>query len=192
MVASYVEIIVGIRLSDRQACQILLGFSDEEYTDENTKYKFVFSNFNIAANYVIDFQELWECDIKIFTVTCCSDTTDVVVGISLRKLYRLKMRCENCSEYTLCNKCFTTTEQGNIDYKKTYNFGICPAENVCYHCHSHNDDESRKETNGTCRTCKRELTPYEPEFFGEMINKILEIDISPNIYYHWNDCGSCT
>src|SRR5665647_181805 len=110
MVATYVEIIFGIRLTDKEACNLLLEMTDEEYekAKEDLGNTGVFVDCDNTDYYQFDSSSFSRLNINIFNCICCSDTTDIVVGVSLRKIYRIKIRCEKCSEYSLCNECFNT------------------------------------------------------------------------------------
>lgn len=184
MVATFVEIIVGIRLTDQEACQFLLNMNEEDYN----KYKdecdgtSVFVNTN---NYRLP------GDFQVFKCICCSDTTDVIVGISLRKIFRIKKRCEKCKQSSLCNDCFNTTEQGIINYDETYSFKykLKPYE-VCNFCNSYN--KNGKE-GSTCITCFRDLEPYnDTRYISKILQKELGIKRDADVYFHWDDCCSCT
>lgn len=187
MVATYVEIIAGIKLTNEEACRILLGFSPERYAKEAAELEDVFSNYNISENYQFDFREFWTYNIEIFTSGCCSNSNDVVVGVSLRKIYRLKIRCTDCKKYTLCNRCFNSTEQGVIDYEATYNLTVCPPKSICSYCKSYNSDKSI-----ICTTCNEVFESYDVSFFDEIVKRLLKTNLEAQLYFHWNDCGSCT
>ena len=191
MVATYVEIIFGVRLTDKEACSLILGMTDDEYEklkNENDGIG-VFSICQYDQEY--DFNCLgtfYKNEIILFTCVCCSKTTDVIVGVSLRKIYRVQTSCRNCKKYTLCDTCFNTTEQGIIDYEQTYSFAECPAENICNHCNSYNN-----KCNETCNICKRELVPFkQTTFLEDRINNSLGIKKIARLYFHWDDCCSCT
>jgi hypothetical protein len=190
MVATFVEIVAGVRLSDKKACEILLGMDDEEYDQKAKEINAVFIDSDVgesAVEYSVDFP----LGVEVFKCICCSDTTDVIVGMSLRKLYRVKTNCENCKGHTLCNDCFNTTEQGLIDYDKTYSFkeGVCVAKDICDRCYSYNKDS---QDNINCKTCKYELTPCDLTWTTRQLQKLLNVKTSAHLYFHWNDCCSCT
>lgn len=193
MVATYVEIVYGIRLTDKEACTIFFNMSDEEYTDRLSKVGVgVFVDCDFVRNYTLDLvnlQKMLRCDINIFTCICCSNTTDIVVGVSLRKLYRINRRCEQCSKYNLCKRCFSSTEMCEIDYDSTYEFGECLKDKVCGMCYSYNT-----YNNDICHVCSFEMTPYTDKnaVLEKKINKILGTDKQAKLYFHWNDCCSCT
>jgi hypothetical protein len=193
MVATYVELVVGIRLTDREACRFLLGLTDEEYDKavEGEDKNFSLFTDHISDSYMIDSKKWIIYGINVFSSICCSDTTDVVVGISLRKLYRLKIRCEKCDEYTLCDTCFNTTEQGLINYRETYSFKqTCSPNKICRRCHSYNDNETQE--NRKCRTCFANFEPYRINDASYMLRDVLKLGKPLEIYFHWDDCCSCT
>lgn len=195
MVSSYVEIVVGVKLTDREACKLLLGMADEEYDDlrssEDLEGCAIFSDKNTGE------YETSLNDFQVFTCICCSDTTDIVIGVSLRKLYRIKTRCDDCDEYNLCDNCFGTTEQGYVSYKDTYSFAeVCPPEHVCGFCESYNPEQDK-----ICKICKRDLKPFDTKWINKRMQKLLEMSNieykqrfpdGVKIYFHWNDCGSCS
>lgn len=186
MVATYVEIIFGIKLTDKEACKILLDMSEKEYDRHRDEEDLdsVFANF-------ADFKYIkLKRDFDVFTCICCSDTTDVIVGVSLRKIYRLFKRCDNCKEYSLCEECFNSTEQGSIDFHETYSFKykLEPHE-VCNYCNSYNKNGKEGDK---CRTCLAELEPYNSKYLSNKLKKDLNIDREASLYFHWSDCGSCS
>lgn len=192
MVATYVEIVYGIRISDKDACKIFFKMSDEEYNQRHAELDGI--GVFADANYVIPYKnetvgDMVLRDVKIYQRICCSNTTDVVVGIPLRKLYRVSRRCDQCDKYTLCMKCFSSTEQGVIDYTSTNEFGECDPKKICGRCYSYNAYDNEE-----CHVCSFEMIPFEDRgrFMKRSINKILGNTRTPKLYFHWNDCSSCT
>ena len=186
MVATFVEIIAGVRLSDREACKVFLDMSEDEYEQRVKDTNSVFVDCD-SDSYCIEFP----FDVEVFKCICCSDTTDVIVGTSLRKLYRVKTRCENCKGHRLCNNCFNTTEQGLVDYDNTYSFaeGVCVEKDVCNKCYSYNKDS---QPNANCKICKYELIPCDLEWTTQRLQKLLNVKTEAHLYFHWDDCCSCT
>jgi hypothetical protein len=190
MVATYVEILFGIRLTDEEACELILGMEHDEYekykTENDVDSVFVDCDGRSKVDN-LDIDKVWLHNCRIYTCICCSKTTDVILGISLRTIYRVKVRCDKCDKYTLCDDCFNTTEQGKIDYKSTYSFAECPPTRVCDHCYAYND-----EGNKICSTCKRDFVPHDNSRMEAKINEILGTKKPAKLYYHWDDCCSCT
>lgn len=178
MVATYVEIIVGARFTDKEACEKFLGMTEEEY-------KKLTEDFGNGVFFECCNREksLLPKGYEFFMCRCCSETGDMILGISLRKLYLVDKECDGC-------KCFGTTEQGFIDFDSTYSFKykLNPFE-VCDNCNSYNKNGKAGER---CRTCNYALKPYSTWSVGNTLKRKLEIEREVNIYFHWDDCSSCS
>lgn len=106
--------------------------------------------FDIEDPYAINDIDL-DAPMEIFPFSCCSDSATklFIIGYKLHTYYRNHIRCDDCGEHTVCNKCIGHTNNGYYDVKTILNE---PTEvnirNVCVECWADNkrDMGARLET----------------------------------------------
>lgn len=182
MVAVYLDIIIGIRISNREACRNFLD-DGEDLTDEELEDIYFINEKHGWPNFLHDF------DVR--QDICCSDEAYVYIGYFKRRLYRTLPSDSDCckkSDRHLCEDCFSTTEQGVISYKATREEGnsLEPTK-FCRFCYSYNSYELEF---GFCKVCNRHSPLEAKEIFDLPIPRLMGQE--PKIWAVWNDCCSCT
>lgn len=127
MVYTELQLVLGIKVTDREACEKILKKNEEEFEEAKKKHNltWVFTN-------VIDLED----DLEAFPPMCCRDSTDIVIGQIIRKIPRKKSRCENCPyERRNCDRCFGQTVDGFYDFHALFDPLVeCQFENICWRC----------------------------------------------------------
>ena len=181
MVARYLEILVGIRMTNTQACELFLpGYKE---LSENEKENVIFSVEEYDTK-----QPLLKGKV-VRQEICCSSEQWVYIGKVVRRVYRKHVeKCEKCT-HSLCDNCFSTTEQGVISYEQTYNNkkeqdGSLDCRMVCGRCFSYN---SYQKDEDICKVCNGNW-----ETFCNFTFKYEEMEFTGKYWAVWNDCCSCT
>ncbi len=90
-------------------------------------------------------------DMHLFNFPCCSESGDdkFILGYEVHKYYRKLIKCENCKEYSVCDKCIGYTNNGYYDVNKILNEPIeVNIRHMCLYCYSDN----RKDLGGLEKT----------------------------------------
>ena len=192
MVYGQIDIVLGIKISDFGAFTRFLGLSGKEYEE-------YVNDETLPAS--VEARDENDSPYRIWYNLCCnySGNKDVVIGISISTIWRIKSRCDNCPEYQNCDDCFGQTDQGTYNFEKLYgnNVEVSP-ENLCSHC-LYDLKESRQNVE-CCPRCnyKQDIRcqPWGYSIALRGLKKYLEnIDLAEypiKCYYFPDDCGSCT
>ena len=59
----------------------------------------------------------YDKNINLYRFPCCSESSDklFIIGIERHKYYRQPVRCDDCKEYTVCDRCIGHTNNGYYD-----------------------------------------------------------------------------
>jgi len=186
MVYGCIYLVLGVKLSDEEACCKIYEMTKEEYTDEKTK------NIGwISKNYIHKF----DGSLGEYPPMCCRENTDIIIGVKISTIWRIRSHCDECPyERRNCNKCFGKTDHGYYDFSSYFEPLVeCPFENICHNCFYDNRDDG-----GTCGRCNyiRENSNWELDRILKKTQEELldyyDIEGECKIYYVHDDCASCT
>ncbi len=80
-------------------------------------------------------------DMEIFKFKCCSKISKkkYIIGFKMHTYYRNFIKCEECDEYTVCDKCIGHTNNGYYDVVKILNeLTEINSRHVCLRCYADN------------------------------------------------------
>lgn len=129
----------------------------------------VYTELTIVIGAVVSFEDLknifevedpYELDsihdelndkMELLSFNCCSKSANklFIIGYTLHTYYRNYVRCEDCGERTVCDKCIGHTNNGYYDVQSILDGPTeVPIRNVCFNCFADNcvDMKARSET----------------------------------------------
>lgn len=134
--------------------------------------------------------------IRLFSWPCCTKISDVYfLGVITKKYNRLRVRCNKCEKYSLCDTCIGQTENGFFDVSKILNtVFIVDDSHICQWCFN-----DKKEDVQQCKFCnydkliKAGMYLRQHNFRDERLEKWFNDSKLPtNFIYMLDDCLSCT
>ena len=188
MVYGKIELILGVRLTQEEAAKELMKMSDEDYQKFLDQEKEEGIGFNEYDD-LIDSSE----GIQVYFPICCSEKKDILIGTSIGTIWRVKSRCDNCSEYYCCDQCFGQTDHGYYNFNEIFdNYKECPLEHICSRCHYDNQHPL-----DDCKRCKYPMDNRIYKYMKLNMQKRLKKEyglknVEVKVYYRVDDCGSCT
>ena len=133
--------------------------------------------------------------LKIYQPVCCSTNKKYIIGMSMKKIERIYVRCDaNCDKYTLCDRCVGETSIGWFDVVRIHNSIVeVSDDNMCMWCKNITDEEIC-DASHSCE-CSDKFTDTHSlimkKSFDKRIKTYLEEYEMKN--YLWiDDCLSCT
>jgi hypothetical protein len=185
MVYSKIYLVLGIKVSDEEACKKILNISAEELEEKKNDYYTVFMSEKYKHDLNFD-------NIDAYPQIQCNPKTDILFGSRIATIHRKKQFCDDCYDSREnCGECFGQTDNGYYDYEKYFNPLVeCPIENLCPECFYDNH-----EPNGNCPRCdhpinsKHHRIEYEKMFIKRDLDKY-NIHGDPKVYYVYDACSS--
>ena len=156
---------------------------DEQDPDDDDLYTFLSDHFN---------RHRWP---KLWTPPCCASQKgqSFVVGTLVSKIPRLTVKCDECGEYTCCERCLGATVNGVYDINAMFNdFQHVPSAEICRKCHY-----DRCDVDGSCKKCywhniKGTVRDASCRIGNRAMDDYLCEHYDPQYYRTIDDCTSCS
>lgn len=178
MVYTNIQLLYGIHLNTIQIKNMIyninnsIDFDEDDYCEQISDF---FANKQIAT---------------LLHAPCCSEHDTWYLGKVLHKYFRTNITCEQCEQYTCCDKCFGQTYNG---YYNVINMmdDVSIVTDICDHCLHHLNgkydcmDHCKYNKIKKIKNPNDELTEYLKNFI--ILNKL-----TPHYYLVLDDCIYCS
>jgi len=150
MVYTTLEIIQGFVISKAELTK-LLELEDEEDDDDIEQ---IFDDLGYNKN------------INLYSFPCCSQSRGklFIIGRSMHKYYRQPVKCNDCKEYTVCDRCIGHTNNGYYDVCAIVERPIeVNIRHICPWCfHDNKQDLNGPQTTAPIVGQRFQSTNYDP------------------------------